>query len=334
MHEPDSYDHGRVVMPCGRGEMYSSRYVTGVTVFLTIALLAVGTAAASSHVTWTRSEYLTEGQGTVQAIQVSCGSQLILNSPYGAAFDLYAMRNYDRYGSCPGASYIRTHYDRVSVSNGAVSYLYLEPGDWCVAVYARYGSGQFRLESSSSCLGPVPPPYDPCIGDPCCGGKCQPAPSCSPYKVDVKSGYLHQGQSRTTGYYIPSGRSYIEWILTGPCGEEVIPMAMMSGSEVSSMRTRYCGNDFDLYIYRGTGPRPYGGVADYADTGRGANAYVGVSYPRAGSTYYAQVYAKSGSGQYTLTCRSYTCTEPVTIMMAQPDSSVMMYTATSVAPPS
>lgn len=176
-----------------------------------------------------------------------------------------------------------------------------------------------------------PQPYYPDRWDRCYGGGCQPVSG--PYKTDVKTGYLRQGQSATTGYYIPGDRSYIEWILTGPCGEEIIPMVMMSGSDVSGLRTRYCGSDFDLYIYQNRNPRPYGGYADYADTSGGANAYVGVSYPRQGVTYYAQVYAKSGSGHYTLTCRSYTTHDNV-VMMQSPEVMEMMYTASMVAPPS
>lgn len=319
-------------MPCRRVKMDLSRLYTGVFTLAVIALLAGNTAAAVSGGSWTHSEYLSEGQGSGLSIQVSCGSELILNSPYGAAFDLYAMRSYDQHGSCPGPAYIRTHYDKVSVSNGASSSLYLQPGTWCISVYARYGSGQYLLKSTSSCLVPPSPLSDPCYGEPCCGGNCQPV--CGPYKTDVKNGYLNQGQSATTGYYIPGDRSYIEWILTGPCGEEIIPMAMMSGGDISYLRTRYCGTDFDLYIYQNHNPRPYGGYADYADTDSGSNAYVGVSYPRPGTTYYAQVYAKSGSGHYTLTCRSYTCHDDVVMMMKSSEMPEMMYTAAMVAPPS
>ena len=170
---------------------------------------------------------------------------------------------------------------------------------------------------------------DPSWGNPCRGGGCQPV--CGPYKTDVKNGYLSQGQRATTGYYIPGYRSYIEWILTGPCGNEVIPMTMMSGDGISSLRTRYCGTDFDLIIYQNHNSGHFGGYADYKDIGGGANAYVGVSYPVPGSTYYAQVYARSGSGHYTLTCRSYTCHDDAVMMMENPVST-MMDAATPAAP--
>jgi hypothetical protein len=181
------------------------------------------------------------------------------------------------------------------------------------------------------------PPHDQIFQPPqnlqyessCYGTSCRPV--CGPYRTDVKSGYLYQGQRATTGYYIPSGRTYIEWILTGPSGQEVIPMSMMSAGDVSSAGMHYYGTDFDLYVYRNYNPGPYGGNANYADTGRGSNAYVGVSYPRIGSTYYAEVYAKCGSGHYTLTCRSYTCHYPV-VMMNNPPVSVMMVSEDPVSP--
>lgn len=311
--------------------MYSSRYYSGVITLFVIILLAVSTASAGSQVSWTKSELLYSGQGVVHQIQIDCSTQLVLNSPGGATFDLYAMRNYNQFGSCQDASYIRTHYDKCSIGSWGTGSLYLEPGTWCVAVYARMGGGQYLLNGVSSC--PIHPDLypDSCYGDPCCGGSCQP--SCSPFKTDVKTGYLSEGQSRTTGYYIPGQRSYLEWILTGPCGDEIIPMVMMSGGEVSSMRKRYCGADFDLYIYQHNDPRHYGNYADYADTGSGSDAYVGISYPSTGATYYAQVFAKRGSGHYTLTCRSYTCQDEVVMMMKSPEISTMMYTTTSVVPP-
>ena len=310
--------------------MISWKYYPGVITVCIIGFLVISGASAHSLVPWTESGVLYSGQGTVHQIQAGCDTEIVLCSPYGAAFDLYVMKSYDRYGSCPGMQYIKTHYDRAAIGNGRTSSLYLEPGSWCVVVYARTGGGEYQLESRSTCPTLSPPYPDSCYQDPCCNGGCQQV--CSPYKTDVKTGYLYQGQSRTTGYSIPGDRNYIEWILTGSCGEEIIPMSMMSGSDVSAMRTRYCGTDFDLYIYEGTSPRS-GGFADFADIGTGSGAYVGISYPQVGSTYYAQVYAKNGSGTYTLTCRTYTCSNDVVMMMESPQIRSMMYTASSVALP-
>ncbi|WP_319578678.1 hypothetical protein [uncultured Methanospirillum sp.] len=312
--------------------MNSSRLYSGLITLFLVLLLAVSTASAASQVSWTKSGLLYSGQGIVHQLQIDCSTQLVLQAPAGTAFDLYAMKNYNQFNSCQGVSYVRTHHDRASIGSGGISSLTLEPGTWCVAIYARSGSGQYLLEGSSTC--PVPPYShpDPCFGNSCCGDQCNPG--CSPFKTDVKTGHLYQGQSQTFGYYIPAQRSYIEWILAGPCGSEIIPMSMMSAGDVQTMRTRFCGTDFDLYIYKQGDRRNWGWYADYADTGSGSGGYVGVAYPQAGATYYAQVYAKQGSGQYTLTCRSYTCQDDVVMMMKKPDITTMMYTATSVVPPS
>ncbi|MDD1730113.1 MAG: hypothetical protein LUQ50_13715 [Methanospirillum sp.] len=311
--------------------MYSSRLCSGVITLLLIVLLAVSTASAGSQVTWTKSGLLYSGQGVVHQLQIDCSTQLVLHAPPGATFDIYAIRNYNTFSSCQGGSYIRSHHDRASIGGGETSSLNLDPGTWCVEVYAKQGSGQYRLEGRSSCPVPSHPFPDPGHGNSCPAGQCQPG--CSPYKTDVKTGFLNQGQSRTLAYSIPGERSYIEWILTGPCGNEIIPMNMMSAGEVNSMRTRFCGPDFDLYVYRQGNPGTWGWYADYADTGSGSDGYVGVSYPETGAIYYAQIHAKQGGGQYTLTCRSYTCHDEVVMMMKQPEIATMMYTASSVAPP-
>lgn len=303
--------------------------IAGLILLVAVALGA-SPAAATSGVYWTKSYNLYPGQAVMHEIKVDCGAQLVLTSPYSGNFDLYAMRNYGSAGSCPSNEYIMTHYDKVAMNSGRNAYLTLESGLWCVLVYARSGSGTYLLEASSTCSGPYPtyspyPTYNPYPT------YSPPSPTMTPYKTDVKSGYLSQGQTKTTGYYIAGGRTYIEWILTGPCGEQ-IPVVMMSANQVSSMRTSYCGTEFDLYIYKDCNPGYRGCYAPYADTSTSSNAYVGISYPTTGSTYYAQVYAKQGSGYYTLTCRSYTGSDPV-VMMSQPEMSAMMYTATSVAPP-
>lgn len=312
--------------------MNSSRLYSGLCTLFLVLLLAVSTASAGSQVSWTKSGLLYSGQGIVHQIQIDCSNQLVLHAPVGTVFDLYAMKNDNPFSSCQGVSYIITHHDRASIGKGGISSLTLEPGTWCVTVYASKGSGQYQLEGSSTCPVPPYPHWDSCFDNVCCDGLCQP--NCNPFKTDEKTGYLYQGQSRTFGYYIPAQRSYVEWILTGPCGSQIIPVSMMSAGDIQTMRTRFCGPDFDLYIYKQEKSRNWGWYADYADTGSGSDGYVGISYPETGATYYAQVYAKQGSGSYTLTCRSYTCQDEVVMMMKQNDFSSMMYTATSVAPPS
>ncbi len=299
----------------------------GAVSLLLILLVAlfVSPVSAESEVFWTQSNTIYEKQSDLYQISVNnCGSQLELSVPAYTYYDLYAVKNNNNYGGCPSKENIINYgYDKkVSSSNGK-AYMSLESGNWCIVVYARSGSGSYSLKAMTNCPGPyptyTPTPYP------------TSSPSLKPYKTDVKSGYLNQGTTAVQGYSIPSGRTFIEWILTGPCGTNV-PVTMMSADEVSAMRTNYCNTQYDLYIYKDCNPGNNKCNAQYADTRSSSSAYVGVTNPQVGSTYYAQIYAKQGSGAYTLTCRSYTGQEPV-VMMSQPEMSSMMYTATSVEPP-
>ena len=307
-----------------------SGYLTAAVILVIIAAcITPGSADAGYY--WSKSAYLNTGQAATYEIQVDCGAQLVLNAPYGADYDIYAMRS--PVGSWPSDSYIRNHYDKSEQSYSQTKYLNLDQGNWYVQVYAYSGFGQFTLDASNTCTSPTPPPYDPCYGNPNCGGN-----NCVPAADNIKTGYLNAGEYKTYDYVISGDRNYIEWILTGPCGNEVIPMAMMSANEVSTMRSSYCGPDFSLYIYKDCDPRysRYGPrcVATRADTSSGSYKYVGITYPTTGSHYYALVYAKSGSGAYTLHARSYKCEDDVIVMMAQqPEMVSMMSTASDVEAP-
>ncbi|MDD1730114.1 MAG: hypothetical protein LUQ50_13720 [Methanospirillum sp.] len=293
---------------------------------LVIVAVCITPGSASSGYFWSKNGYLYQGQAATYEIQVDCGAQLVLKGPYGADFDIYAMRS--PVGSWPNENYIMAHYDKSELSYSQEKYLNLDQGSWYVVVYSSSGYGQFNLDASSTCSGPVPPRPDPCYGDPNCGGT-----NCVPAATDVKTGYLNSGEAKTYTYQIMGDRNYIEWILSGPCGDEVIPMAMMSSNDVSTMRTSYCGPDFSLYIYKDCDPRYRNCAANKADTSSGSNKYVGITYPTTGSRYYALVYAKNGSGAYTLYARSYKCQNDVIAMMTKPDMVTMMSTASDIEAP-
>ncbi|HWQ67830.1 MAG TPA: hypothetical protein VN372_13310 [Methanospirillum sp.] len=283
-------------------------------------------ASASAGYYWSKSGYLYQGQAATYEIQVDCGAQLVLQAPYGSNYQLYAMRS--PIGSWPSESYIMAHYDQAELSYNQVKYMNLGQGSWYVVVYGSTGFGQFSLDASNTCSSPDPGYNDPCYGNPGCGS------TCAPFATDYKTGFLNTGEAKTYTYTIGGDRNYIEWILKGPCGEEVIPMMMMSASEVGVMRSSYCGTNFALYIYKDCDPR-YGSCrAIRADTSSGSSKYVGVTYPTAGSRYYAQVYARGGSGSYSLYARSYKCQDDVIVMMSQtPDTVTMMSTASDVEAP-
>jgi len=301
-----------------------SGYLSAVVVLVIIAA-CVAPGSASAGYFWSKSAYLNTGQAATYEIQVDCGAQLVLNAPYGADYDIYAMRS--PIGSWPSDSYIRSHYDKSEQSYSQTKYLTLDAGSWYVQVYAYNGFGQFTLDASNTCN--TPPPYDPCYGNPNCGGT-----NCVIVGDNTKTGYLNAGEYKTYTYQITGDRNYIEWILTGPCGQEIIPMSMMSASEVSTLRSSYCGPDFSLYIYKDCDPRYRGCRAVKADTSSGSYKYVGITYPTTGSRYYALVYAKSGSGSYTLHARSFKCEDDVIVMMSQqPEMVSMMSTATDVEAP-
>jgi hypothetical protein len=303
-----------------------SEYISTALILVIIAVCIVPGSASVGNF-WSKSGYLSNGQSATFEIEVDCGAQLVLNGPYGSDFDIYAMRS--QTGSWPSESYIRSHYDKGEFTYNQVKNLKLDQGSWYVVVYAYSGSGKFQIDASSTCSQPVPYNPDPCYGNPNCGGE-----KCPPEATDVKTGYLNSGESKTYTYKIMGNRNYIEWILTGPCMDQVIPMAMMSSSEVRIIRNSYCGPDFSLYIYKDCDPRYQSCTATRVDTSSSSNKYVGITYPTTGSKYYAQVIAKNGSGAYTLNARSYNCKDDIIAMMSQqPELVSMMSTASDVTAP-
>jgi len=307
--------------------------ISAALIFIIIAACIIpGMAGAESF--WSQSGYLNTGKAVTYEIQVDCGAQLVLISPNGAGFNLYAMRSSD-VGSL-SESEIRSRSDMSELSSSQYKYLNLDKGNWYVVVYAHSGYGQFQLSASNTCYTPAPtatptavPTVDPCNGNSNCD-----ATSCAPSATDIKTGSLTTGEVKTYSYQISADRNYIEWILTGPCGTDVIPMSLMSADAVSTMRSNSCGSDFSLYIYKDCDPRSQNCKAIKADTSSGSNKYVGITSPVTGSKYYALVYAKSGSGAFTLNARSYKCQNDVIMMMAQkPELIAMMGTESDVNAP-
>jgi len=275
-------------------------WYTGITVLLLVICALVVSSASAYTDDFPKSYTLWQGSAAMHEIGVYgyCGTQITVQSPYGAEFDLYAMKNYGSPGTCPSNNYIMAHYDQYAYSSGpgGSATLYLDEGLWCVVVYARSGSGMAYVTADSNCYppyppGPVPTPYPP-----------YPAP-CSPYKTAVY------------GYYIPTdGRSQIEWTLTGSgSGPTPIIVSSMAGQVFSG--SGYSPN-FDIYVFKDCNPQySYCNTNYYAN---GPNAYVSISNPQPGSTYYVMVYARSGSGTYNLRMNSYKCfgTTPIIVASA------------------
>ena len=302
------------------GYLYCALILVIITVCITPGSASIGNF-------WSKSGYLNSGESAMYEIQVDCGAQLALTGPYGSDFDIYAMRSPT--GSWPSEMYVKSHYDKAEFTFNQVKNLNLDQGGWYVVIYAYSGSGNFQLDASSTCSQSEPNGPGSCYGNPDCGGT-----NCPPEASDIKTGYLNSGESKTYTYQIMGKRNYIEWILTGPCGDQVIPMSMMTSGEVNTIRNSNCGPDFSLYIYKDCDPRYESCQAPKADTTSSSNKYVGITYPTTGSKYYAQIYAKSGSGAYTLNARSYYCQDDIiTLMSQQPELVSMMSTSSDVTAP-
>ncbi len=312
---------------------------SSAAVFFIIIVACIIPGSVSADPYWSKSEYLQTGSSVIYQLQIDCGAQLVLQSPIGTGFNVYAMRSTTE--NQLSENEIRELSDVSDLSSNQYKYLNLDQGNWYVVVYAQSGYGQFQLSASETCYNPVPPTsvptyaqtevpiIYPCNGDPNCDQT-----NCAPAATDVKTASLNSGESRTYSYLISSDRNYIEWVLTGSCGNDVIPMAMMSTEEVRTLRTDSCGSDFSLYIFKDCDPQSQTCKAIRADTSSGSSKYVGITFPTTGSNYIAQVYDKSGSGAYTLTARSYNCQDDVIAMMEKKTEIInMMSTETDVSIP-
>lgn len=285
--------------------------------------------SATSGTSWTKSYPLTQGQGVMHEVLVDCGARFDLNSPIGAGFDLYALQNTGASGTCPSNEYIMSHATRVARSDSlGRCTMYLGSGLWCILVHARSGSGTYVLYVTRDCAGPTPTPTltptpTPWIlptktVTPTPVPTPVPTPPCTtPYISSERSGTLVESQGAQYWYQIGGPRTYIEWILTGPCGSTV-PGTLLTPLQATNLRKSLCGPDFNLYVYKDCDPRvpSMGTCAPVAvDTRRSSNAYVAVANPQQGSVYVALVYARESGGSYTLKTRSYQCQADEPIQM-------------------
>ncbi|MFH0966093.1 MAG: S8 family peptidase [Methanobacteriota archaeon] len=150
----------------------------------------------------------------------------------------------------------------------------------------------------------------------------QPTNLCGIYKKDTKTGFLMQGQATVFGYYIPAdGRSKIEWTMNS-FGSSGIGKGLDKNDKFDKKSEyRYISkgsSSFDLYLFKDCNPKYsycYGEKYSY-----GPNSYVSITNPIAGSTYYAMVYARSGSGTYNLQANSYICSGNTPIIAASAQS--------------
>lgn len=280
-------------------------------IYLVILISALIVSFASAYTTdFPKSYTLWEGSAAMHEIGVygSCGTQITVQSPYGGAFDIYAIKNNGPIGSCLSNEYIMTHNDLFAYSSEGTASMDLDTGLWCIVVNARAGSGTAYVTAVNNCGSPGDGPLLP-----------YPAP-CNPYKTVDRSGFLYQGQAAVYGYYIPdNGRSQIKWALSGSesCGDTPIIMATSQDqviSQSSQYTGSYCGNNFDIYVFKNCNPRDsYCSTNYYAN---GPNAYVSISNPSSGSTYYVMVYARGDSGTYNLQMNSYLCSDDTPIILA------------------
>jgi len=137
----------------------------------------------------------------------------------------------------------------------------------------------------------------------------QPSNNCGIYKTDTKTSFLRQGQAMVLGYYIPAeGRSSIEWKMSSFGSTNAGKGFNKNDKYDKKTGYWYAGKDstvFDLYICKDCNPKySYCMANRYA---YGPNSYVSITPPASGSTYYALVYARSGSGTFNLQANSYRC---------------------------
>lgn len=287
--------------------MMRNFWKTGIIFLMLIicALVALPASAEEMSVLSEQQASLWQGQTSqVYEVTLNCPGTATVTSSYGARFDLYAKKKWG-YGSCPSASSIQYNYDKVAYGYSGTTSMTLEAGTWCLVVYGYSGGGTYSLRVTSYCPYPTPTPYPTTYPTP-------PTP-CGVYKSDTRQGYLNQGQAAVYGYFIPSdGRSKIEWSMSSSGSGGSTPVIV--ASDGMSVESSSYGNAFDLYVFKDCNPKnSYCNTRHYS---KGPNAYVSVAPPSSGSTYYAMVYARSGSGNYNLKMNSYKCGGSTPIIVA------------------
>jgi hypothetical protein len=235
------------------------------------------------------------GQNKMYTVQVPCTATILLNGDPDSQLSLYAKKASSTW--VPSSIHVTRYADVSSLKPSSSQTMHLESGEWFIVVENQRAFAEYSLLVDKEC-----PITTTCYGGPCFNpADCVPA---MVYRDNVQNGFLNAGESKTFAYRLSGNRSYVEWILSGPCDNNA-PL-MQSKADVDLFVTKNCGPDFDVYVYEGCNPKYKPCVAVAADIGLGSNAYVGLSQPDEQKLYYVKIYGKRGSGNYHLTARSYT----------------------------
>jgi len=249
-------------------------------------------ASGASSESFTNALY--PGQNKMYTVDIPCSGEVVINGPDGIELFLYAKKADSSW--TPSASYVMQYSDVSSTKPGSSQMLFLDSGKWFIVVESQKGFGEFSMSVKKSC-----PMTTGCMGLPCSNIRDCIIPTI--FTDDVQTGYLRTGESKTYSYKIPGNRSYVEWILNGPCDNDI--PELKTKANLNDFVSKNCGVDFDLYIYKACNPKYYPCTAFAADIGQGSNAYIGVSGPDPDVLYYVKIFSKHGRGDYQLTARSY-----------------------------
>jgi len=206
------------------------------------------------------------------------GSMYEMSSTADADFNIYIAfnaypteRNYDWADTSYGPD------GSVTIKNPKLGYYY-------VMVKSLKGSGNYQLNYQAfNCYSPTP--------------TTTPVGPCTPIYQSTKTGTLNQGGYSYYSYAVGGYRTLLSWKLTGPHQTRPVGTVLESSSRTADA-------DFNIYIALNRYPTQYD--YDWAETTFGPDGYIELPYPSMG-TYYVMVYAKTGSGSYTLEQKSYNC---------------------------
>lgn len=267
---------------------------TSLLILFVIAIISLFcVVSGASTESYTNALYA--GQNKLYTIEVPCTATVELGGDAGSEFSLYAKKAES--ASTPSAIHVIRDADISSITPASSQKLYLQSGEWFVVAESERGFAEYTLIIDKECP----------ITTSCSGGPCSNMADCSPpavYRDNVQSGFLNGGESKTFAYRMTGNRSYVEWVLSGPCDTNA--PVMERKQDVDLFVTKNCVPDLDLYVYTACNPKYEPCTAVAADTGLGSNAYVGITHPSRDSLYYVKVYDKRGSGTYYLTARTYT----------------------------
>jgi len=302
----------------GSSMKYQKNWYILLFVFALISLPCLVSGASSESF----SNALYAGQNKMYTINVPCTATLTLSGDQGSEFSMYAKKASSTW--VPSAIHVTRNADVSTLSPASSQKIHLESGEWFVVVESMKGFAEYTLAIDKECP----------ITTSCYGGPCYNMADCAPamvYRDNLQTGFLNAGESKTFAYRLTGNRSFVEWVLSGPCDDSA-PL-MQSRSDVDMFTTRNCGPDLDLYVYEACNPKYKPCVAITADTRLGSNAYVGISHPDEQKLYYVKIYGKRGSGNYHLTARSYTGQDMVIAGIKPSEYDGFIASATDVTAP-